>query len=68
MSIRPPSCFTQIVRQAGQRRLRDAVFDDPQAAGALGDEQGAVRQEQGVPRVLEPLDDGLDLERLLLAA
>ena len=52
-------------RQAGDRRAGDAVAEDAQPPRALGHEQRAVRQDHGLPRVLEAVDDGLDPEPVL---
>ena len=40
-------------QRADRRRIEDAVPDCPQAARALGDEDGAVRQKRDAPRMIE---------------
>jgi hypothetical protein len=46
--------------------MEDAVLDEAQAAGALGDQNVAVRQERHAPRMLKAAHHRDQLERRLL--
>ena len=66
--VQQPALAAGVDRRHARDRLglEHAVPDDAQAAGALGDQDVAVRQERHAPRMLEPAHHGDQLERRLL--